>query len=57
MKNLDYGETSCLIEDLDETLNPLGNSESDILSIVTFIEQDHDQSQSRKSIREPFSRH
>jgi hypothetical protein len=44
MKNLDYGTTSHSVEDLEETLNPLGNNRSDIFSIPTLMEQDHAQS-------------
>jgi hypothetical protein len=54
MENLDYGAISHLVEDLDETFNPFGHSGSDILSIPTLIEQDHEQSQPRRSIREPI---
>ncbi|KAG6778425.1 hypothetical protein POTOM_018289 [Populus tomentosa] len=56
MENLDYGETSHSVEDLDETFNPPRNSGSDILSIPTLIEEDHEQSQPRRSIREPIPR-
>ena len=56
MENLDYGTTSHLIEDLNETSNPPSNSGSDILSIPTLMEQDHEQSQPRRSIREPIPR-
>jgi hypothetical protein len=56
MENLDYNTTSHSIEDLEETLNPLGNSGSDILFISTFMEQDHEQSRPRKSICEPIPR-
>ena len=56
IENLDYGATSHSVEDLDETFNPSRNSESDILSISTLIEQDHEQSQPRRSIREPIPR-
>ena len=45
MRVLDYGETSHSV-DLDETFNPPRNSGSDILSIPTLMEQDHEQSQS-----------
>ena len=45
------------MEDLDETLNPLGNIESDILSIPTLMEQDNDQSQPLRSILETISCH
>jgi len=44
MENLDYGAASHSVEDLDETFNPPRNSESDILSIPTLMEQDHKQS-------------
>ena len=53
MKNLDYGTISHLVEDLNETSNPPSNSGSDILSIPTLMEQDHEQSQPCRSIREP----
>jgi len=56
MENLDYGATSHSVEDLDETFNPPKNSGSDILSIPTLMEQDHEQSQPRRSIREPIPR-
>jgi len=56
MENLDYGETSHLVEDLDETFNPPRNSGSDILSIPSLMEQDYEQSQPRRSIREPIPR-
>jgi hypothetical protein len=56
MKNLDYGETSHSVEDLDETFNPLRNTGSDILSIPSLMEQDHEQSLPRRSIREPIPR-
>jgi hypothetical protein len=56
MENLDYGAISHSIEDLDETFNPPRNSGSDILSIPTLMEQDYEQSQPRKSIREPIPR-
>jgi hypothetical protein len=52
MKNLDYSATSHSAEDLDETFIPPRNSGSDILSNHTLMEQDHEQSQPRKSIRE-----
>ena len=54
MENLDYGTTSHSVEDLEKTLNPPRNSESDILSIPTLMEQDYEQSQPRRSIHEPF---
>ena len=57
MENLDYGVTGHSTKDLDETFNPPRNSESDILSIPTLMEQDHEQSQPRRSIREPIPRH
>ena len=57
MENLDYGAISHLIEDLKETLNPSGNSGSEILSISTLMEQDYEQSQPHKSIREPIPCH
>jgi hypothetical protein len=38
MKNLDYDATSYSGKDLEETLNPPGNSGSDILSIPTLTE-------------------
>jgi hypothetical protein len=57
MKNLDYGATSHSVKDLDETFNPSRNNESDILSIPTLVEQDHEQSQPRRSIREPIPHH
>jgi hypothetical protein len=44
MKNLDYGTTSHSVEDLEEPLNSSGNNESDILSIPTLVEQNHEQS-------------
>jgi hypothetical protein len=44
MENLDYGTTSHSIEDLEYTLNPPRNSGSDILSIITLMEQDHKKS-------------
>lgn len=54
MENLHHGTTSHLVEDLNETSNPPSNSGSDILSITNLTEQDHEQSQPRKSIREPI---
>jgi hypothetical protein len=45
IKNLDYGATSHLVEDLEETFNPSRNSGSDLVSILTFMKQDHEQSQ------------
>jgi hypothetical protein len=56
MENLDYDITNHSVEDLEETLNPLGNNGSDILSIPTLIEQDHTQSKPHKSIRELIPR-
>ncbi|KAF9686375.1 hypothetical protein SADUNF_Sadunf03G0152100 [Salix dunnii] len=56
MENLDYGTTSHLVEDLNDTSNPPSNSGSDIFSIPTLMEQDHEQSQPRRSIREPIPR-
>ena len=56
MKNLDYGATSYSGKDLEETLNPPGNSGSDILFIPALMEKDHEQSQPRRSIREPIPR-
>jgi hypothetical protein len=56
MKNLDYGATSYSGKDLEETLNPPGNSGSAILSILTLMEQDHEQSQPCRSICEPIPR-
>jgi hypothetical protein len=56
MENLDYGAISHSVEDLDETFNPPRNSGSDILSISILMEQDHEQSQPRRSIREPIPR-
>jgi len=56
MENLDYGETSHSVEDLNENFNPPRNTRSDILSIPSLMEQDHEQSQHRKSIREPIPR-
>jgi hypothetical protein len=56
MENLDYGATNHSVEGLDETFNPSKNSGSDILSIPTLMEQDHEQSQPRRSIREPIPR-
>jgi len=44
MKNLDYGATSYSGKDLEETLNPPGNSGSDILFIPALMEKDHEQS-------------
>jgi len=44
MKNLDYGTTSHSVEDLEEPLNSSRNNESDILSIPTLMEQNHEQS-------------
>ena len=52
--NLDYGTTSHLVEDLEETFNPPINSRSDILFILTLMEQDHKQYQPRRSIHEPI---
>jgi hypothetical protein len=54
MENLDYDAIRHLVEDLDETFNPPGHSGSDILSISTLMEQDHEQSQPRRSIHEPI---
>ena len=54
MKNLDYSTISHSAKDLDETFDPHRNSGSDILSILTLMEQDHEQSQPRRSIREPI---
>ena len=54
MKNLDYDITSHSVEDLEETLNPLWNSGSDILFISTLMKKDHKQSQPRRSICEPI---
>jgi hypothetical protein len=56
MKNPDYKATSHSVEDLEETLNPPRNSGSAILSILTLMEQDHEQSQPCRSIREPIPR-
>jgi len=56
IENLEYSITSQLVYDLEETLNPPRNSGSDILSIPTLIEQDHEQSQPRRSIHEPIPR-
>ena len=56
MKNLDYDATSYSGKDLEETLNPPGNSGSDILFIPALMEKDHEQSQPRRSIREPIPR-
>jgi hypothetical protein len=39
MKDLDDSTTCHLVEDLEETLNPLGNSGIEILSIPTLMEQ------------------
>ena len=47
-------QKSHLVEDLNETFNPFSNNESDILSIPTLMEQDHEQSQPYRSIREPI---
>jgi hypothetical protein len=44
MENLYYGATSHSTEDLDETFDLRRNSRSDILSIPTLMEQDHEQS-------------
>jgi hypothetical protein len=44
MENLYYGATSHSAEDLDETFDLRRNSRSDILSIPTLMEQDHEQS-------------
>jgi len=44
MENLDYGATSHSAEDLDETFDLPRNSRSDILSIPTLMEQNHEQS-------------
>ena len=48
--------TSHLVEDLNETSNPPSNSGSDILSIPTLMEQNHEQSQPHRSIRKPIPR-
>ena len=56
MENLDNGKASHLVEDLNEIFNPPSNSESYILSIPTLMEQDHEQSQTRRSIHEPSPR-
>jgi hypothetical protein len=56
MENLDYDATRHSIKDVDETFNPPKNSGSDILSIPTLMEQDHEQSQPRRSIRELIPR-
>ena len=45
MKNLDYGTISHLIEDLEETFDISRNSRSDIVSILTLMKQDYEQSQ------------
>jgi hypothetical protein len=45
IKNLDYGVTSHLVEDLEESFNPSRNSGSDLVSILTLMKQDHEQSQ------------
>ena len=54
MKNLDYGTISHLIEDLEETFDISRNSRSDIVSILTLMKQDHEQSQPCRSIHEPI---
>jgi hypothetical protein len=41
IKNLDYGATSHLVEDLEETFNPSRISGSDLVSILTLMEKDH----------------
>jgi len=56
MKNPNYKATSYSVKDLEETLNPPGNSGSAILYILTLSEQDHEQSQPHRSIREPIPR-
>ncbi|KAB5569135.1 hypothetical protein DKX38_002928 [Salix brachista] len=56
IENLDYDTTSHLVEDLNETSNPHSNSGSDILSIPTLMEHNHEQSQPRRSICEPIPR-
>jgi hypothetical protein len=56
MKNLNYDTTSHSVKDLEETFNPHGDSRSDILSIPTFMEKNHMQSQPCRSIREPIPR-
>ena len=38
IENLDYGTTSHLVDDLNESLNPRSNIGSDILSIFTLME-------------------
>ena len=50
MENLNYGTTSHLVDDLNESLNPRSNIGSDILSIFTLMEQDYEQSQPHRSI-------
>ena len=52
MKNPDYGAPSHSVKELEETLNPSKNSGSDYVLDLTFIEQDHEQSQPHQSTRE-----
>jgi len=57
MENLDYSATSHSAENLDETFNHPRNSGSDILSFPTLMEQDHEQFQPQRSIRELIPHH
>ena len=44
MEDPKYGAISHSVEELEETLNLSGNSGSDFVLDLTFIEQDHEQS-------------
>ena len=52
MEDPEYGAPSHSVKKLEETLNPHRNSGSDFVLDPTPMEQDHEQSQPRQSIRE-----
>ena len=54
-ENLENGDPTT-VEGLEDTLNPPGESGSDIVPDPTPMEQDHEQSQPRRSIRERIPR-
>ena len=54
-ENLENGDAT-IVEGLEDTLNPPEESGSDIVPDPTPMEQDHEQSQPRRSIRERIPR-
>ena len=56
MEDPDNGAPSYSVEGLEVTLNPPKNSGSDFVPDLTLVEQDHEKSQPRQSIRERIPR-